>query len=121
MRFIHIIGFILLCLSGCQLPVITGKNNFFDYRNERVAIIGFKAADSIPENVWDGMLNTARQQIQDHPEVNQAFFAKDAPAARVPESNLAVRLQRFTRSGSPSSGGFGCKPPISTATRGLSM
>ena len=96
MRFIHIIGFILFCLSGCQLPVITGKNNFFDYRNERVAVIGFKAADSVPENVWDGMLNTARQQIQDHPEVNQAFFAKDAPAVRVPESNLAVRLQRFT-------------------------
>ena len=42
------------------------------------------------------MLNTTRQQIQDHPEVNQAFFAKDAPAARVPESNLAIRLQRFT-------------------------
>jgi len=48
--------------------VITGKNNFFDYRNERVAVIGFKAADSVPENVWDGMLNTARRQIQDHPE-----------------------------------------------------
>ena len=96
MRFPHIIGFTLFCLSGCQLPVITGKNNFFDYRNERVAIIAFKAADSVSEIVWDGMLNTARQQIQDHPEVNQAFFAKDAPAARVPESNLAIRLQRFT-------------------------
>ena len=96
MRFPHIIGFTLLCLSGCQLPVITGKNNFFDYRNERLAIIGFKAADSVSENVWDGMLNTAKQQIQDHPEVNQAFFAKDAPSARVPESNLAIRLQRFT-------------------------
>jgi len=96
MRFIHIIGLTLLSLYGCQLPVITGKNNFFDYRNERVAIIGFKAADSVPQNVWDGMLNTARQQIQNHQEVNQAFFAKDAPAARVPESNLVVRLQRFT-------------------------
>ena len=42
------------------------------------------------------MLNTAKQQVQDHPEVNQAFFAEDAPAARVPESNLAIRLQRFT-------------------------
>ena len=96
MRFIKIIAFILLCLSGCQLPVITGKNNFFDYRNERVAIIGFKAADSVSENVWDGMLNTVKQQIQDHPEVSQAFFADAAPAAQVPDSNLAVLLQRFT-------------------------
>ena len=96
MRFVNIIAIILLCLSGCQLPVITGKNNFFDYRNERVAIIAFKAADSVSENVWDGILNSVRQQIQGHPEVSQAFFAEAAPAARMPGSNLAVLLQRFT-------------------------
>jgi hypothetical protein len=95
MRSEYIIGFSLLVLSGCQLPVINGKKNFFDYRNERIAIIAFKAADNVPETVWDGMLNSVEQELQDHPEVSQAFFAKDAPVARVPESNLAVRLQRF--------------------------
>jgi hypothetical protein len=76
MRSEYIIGFSLLVLSGCQLPVINGKKNFFDYRNERIAIIAFKAADNVPETVWDGMLNSVEQELQDHPEVSQAFFCQ---------------------------------------------
>lgn len=94
--YLLFLGVSLWGLSACQLPVISGKADFFEHRNQRVAILTFKAADQVSEPVWENLRQLTLQRLQEHPEVQAAFFAQDDPAAQVADSDLPVRLQRFT-------------------------
>jgi hypothetical protein len=79
-------------LSACQFPVVTSEPDFFQYRNQRVALITFKAADRIPNTTWEAMRQQTLQAFQAHPEVAAAYFASEVNAS---SPNFPNRLRRF--------------------------
>ena len=86
-----IFGFI----AGCQTPVTLSEPDFFPYRQKKVALLTFNAADTLSQETWQNLISHTVDTFQNHPEFASFLTESELEKALQNVPGLANVLQRY--------------------------